>query len=85
MRDVFYVLCETVEREINTPCFFNRKKEAQKEMKDRFMKARRSDDNGFIDDTTAYCETKNHDNCDWRIFEVSKSLFDASMLSVKNK
>ena len=29
-----------------------------------------NDDDGDINDWSAWCENANHDNCDWKIFEV---------------
>lgn len=63
-----FILIEVVEREISTPEFFNTYKEAFQEMKRRFNICNKHD--GYIDDWSAWCENANHDNCDWKIFEM---------------
>lgn len=63
-----FVLIEVIEREISTPEFFNTYEEAYREMKVRFNDC--NDDDGDINDWSAWCENANHDNCDWKIFEV---------------
>lgn len=66
-----FVLIEVIEREISTPEFFDTHEEAHKEMKRRFDECceyRECD--GDIWKSFAWCENANHDNCDWKIFEV---------------
>lgn len=80
-----YVLCETIERNIYTPEFFDTMEAAYAEMVDRFQEATNLSDEEMkkvlagedVDefemacgDTTAYCKNSNHDNCDWSIFEI---------------
>lgn len=76
-----FVLCETVEREIATPEFFDSYEDAYREMKDRLLKATEIKDDdelaeyegdAMLDEWSAYCENANHDNCDWKIFEISE-------------
>ena len=64
-----YVLIEVIEREISTPAFFYGFINAHEEMKARYEAA--SDGCcGELNDDNAWCENRNHDNCDWKIFEV---------------
>lgn len=66
-----YILIEVIEREISTPAFFKHYNEAYAEMEKRFNEADKyKNGDGEIDDWSAYCENANHDNCDWKIFEV---------------
>lgn len=76
-----FILCETIEREISTPAFFDTIKEAQEEMAKRFKAAANLTDDDMgnldeyeacLDETKAYCTNKNHDNCDWAIFQFNK-------------
>lgn len=63
-----YILLETIEREISEPKFFYTYEDAYHEMEERFYQCNKH--NGYIDNWTAYCENANHDNCDWKIFEL---------------
>ena len=63
-----FVLIEVVEREISTPEFFDTHEKAHKEMKKRFDECYKDD--GDIWKSFAWCENANHDNCDWKIFEM---------------
>ena len=75
-----YVLIEVVERNIGTPEFFDTFEGAHAEMERRYKEAARCGDstglfdaedfNGEISKWEAYCENANHDNCDWKIFEI---------------
>lgn len=67
-----FVLIEVVEREISAPEFFDTLGAAQEEMRERFEAAARDedDDNAYCDEMSAYCENANHDNCDWKIFDL---------------
>ena len=75
-----YVLIEVIERNISIPEFFGTFEEAHAEMKRRYEQAARCDDstglfdindfNGGIIQWEACCENDNHDNCDWKIFEI---------------
>ena len=81
-----FILCETIEREISEPVFFNSYEDAYQEMRTRFFKAFGVEDSidvtddellddldeetGYISEWSAYCENANHDNCDWKIFEI---------------
>lgn len=70
-----FVLIEVVERDISTPEFFDTYEKAFAEMKVRFSDASKSDAqvgdqlNGELNEWDAWCENRNHDNCDWKIFE----------------
>lgn len=63
-----FVLIEVVEREISTPEFFDTYEEAYAEMEARWDSC---SEDGEIESFFAYGETENHDNIDWRIFEIS--------------
>ena len=63
-----FVLIEVIEREISTPEFFDTYDIAYTEMKKRFNETCAHE--GYIDDWMAWCENANHDNCDWKIFEM---------------
>lgn len=66
-----FVLIEVVEREISTPEFFNTFEEAHSKMKECYEEA---SDRGFgeLNDDNAWCENRNHDNCDWKIFPIGE-------------
>lgn len=64
-----YILIEVIGREIHTPEFFYSYEEAYEEMENRFFEAN-TRENGEIDDWSAYCESVNHDDCDWKIFKI---------------
>ena len=65
-----YVLIEVVERDISTPEFFDTFEDAHAEMEQRYNDTFRSGVNGELNEWDAWCESANHDNCDWRIFEI---------------
>lgn len=80
-----YILICCVEREIYEPKFFNNLVEANSEMIKEFTEALGfpkghfftkeeledlENDNVKLTVTSAYCENLNHDNCDWKIFEI---------------
>ena len=64
-----YVLIEVVECEIHTPVFFDGFDAAHAEMKSRYEKASVYGC-GELNDDNAWCTNRNHDTCDWKIFEV---------------
>ena len=70
-----FVLIEVIERDISTPTFFETLTAAQNEMRARFEASVRSedDDNACCDEMFAYCENHNHDNCDWKIYDLLES------------
>lgn len=67
-----FVLIEVIEREISAPEFFDTLGAAQEEMRERFEASVQDeeDDNACCDEISAYCENSNHDNCDWKIFDL---------------
>lgn len=64
-----YVLIEVIERYISTPEFFDTFEKAHRRMEERFTDTDQLD-NGELGEWEAYCENANHDNCDWKIFEI---------------
>lgn len=71
-----FVLIEVIERKISVPEFFDTYEDAYEKMKEYFYEAAdvsREDDeepDGELNQWEAWCENKNHDNCDWKIFEI---------------
>ena len=65
-----YVLIEVIERDISTPEFFDTFEEAHEEMARRYKDTARDIDDGELNKWEAWCESANHDNCDWRIYEI---------------
>lgn len=65
-----FVLIEVIEREISAPEFFDTLGAAQEEMRERFEASVRDEDDAYCDEMSAYCENSNHDNCDWKIFDL---------------
>ena len=71
-----YVLVEVIEREISTPEFFKTFEDAHATMAARFHEAAKADCvadeelDGELNEWDAWCENSNHDNCDWKIFEI---------------
>ena len=65
-----YIVCETLEREISEPVFFRDLASAQQYMNSRFDALCNGGDNAECGDMEAYCESANHDNCDWKIFNI---------------
>ena len=65
-----YVLIEVIEREISTPEFFDTFEAARKEMANRYGEADPYNDYDGLYRDHAYCTNRNHDNCDWKIFEL---------------
>lgn len=64
-----YILIEVIEREISTPSIFPNHKDAQDEMLKRYVQCNNGECGEFGKDY-AYCENRNHDNCDWKIFKI---------------
>ena len=64
-----YVLIEVVECDIQPPVFFDSFDSAHAEMKSRYEKASVYGC-GELNDDNAWCTNRNHDACDWKIFEV---------------
>ena len=64
-----WILIEVIAREISEPEFFKTYPEAFAEMKRRFDECVCSD--YAINDHEAYGETRNHDDIDWKIFQVA--------------
>lgn len=80
-----YILISCVEREINIAGAFYTFEEAQNKMMREFKETLgydsshefsideiddlESNNAGFNEDS-AWCESANHDNCDWKIFEI---------------
>ena len=66
-----YILCETIERDISNPEFFDNKKEAVSKMKKAIKSVCGPDDEYGIESMSAWANSDGGDtNCDWRIFEV---------------
>ena len=71
-----FILIEVIEREISPPEFFDTYKEAYCRMEKYYHEAADAgcgeDDepDGELNQWDAWCENFNHDNCDWKIFEV---------------
>ena len=78
-----YMLIEVIERSIHEPKFFDTYQEAFDEMAGRMAQAMGMDVSALIDEyydaddydagiseNVAFCENRNHENCDWRICEV---------------
>lgn len=63
-----FILIEVIEREISTPDFFDTQIEAYEEMEARYNECKKGD--GEIYSSVAWCENRNHDNCDWKILAV---------------
>lgn len=78
-----YVLIETVDRDISIPEAYSTLEEAQAAMARYFEEAcdinpkdaKGGDDENrtYFGSTIAYCQNRNHDNCDWKIFAVDKN------------
>ena len=64
-----YILIEVIECEIHTPEFFDSFDAAHAEMKARYEVCS-AHGCGELNDDNAWCKNRNHDACDWRIFEV---------------
>lgn len=64
-----YILIEVVECDIQPPVFFDSFDAAHAEMKSRYEKASVYGC-GELNDDNAWCTNRNHDACDWKIFEV---------------
>ena len=73
-----FVLIEVVEREISDPMYFDTFEEAHAKMEECFFEANGCDPenyepedlDGVLGERLAWCENANHDNCDWKIFEI---------------
>jgi len=78
-----YMLIEVIERSIHEPKFFETYQEAFHEMAARMAQAMdmdvldlldkyydADDSDAGISENVAFCESRNHNNCDWRICEV---------------
>lgn len=92
----FYMLSETVQRDISEPEFFDTFEAAREEMLSRLrvtldtpediseqalLKLAEARD-GDIMESEAYCTNKNHDDCDWKIHEVCLPLtVDGKLIS----
>lgn len=71
MENKKFVLIVVSEREIETPQFFAKFDEAQSEMRRDYMEMLNGcHDEGEIGDDYAYLTSMNHDNVDWKIFEI---------------
>lgn len=64
-----FVLIEVIEREISTPKFFDAFEKAHAKMKEYYEAASKGSC-GELNDDNAWCENRNHDNCDWKIFKI---------------
>lgn len=80
MENKNFVLIEVIEREISEPEFFETFEEAHAKMEEYFKSACdidpddddwEDDVDGELDEWDAYCENANHDNCDWKIFQLN--------------
>lgn len=73
-----FVLIEVIERDISTPEFFNTYEEAHAKMEEYYHEAANADCeedeelDGELNEWDAWCENSNHDNCDWKIFELKR-------------
>lgn len=71
-----FVLIEVVERTITTPEFFDTYDEAYRNMEKRYIETASAgcdegdEPDGELNEWDAWCESANHDNCDWAIFEI---------------
>ena len=81
-----FILVSCVERQINVEGFFNSFEEATKEMLEQFYDCsgispnmpyeEYDDENNYRIDkeylsASAWCESKNHDNCDWKVEKIT--------------
>lgn len=96
MTVVLYMLNETTQRTICEPEFFQTFEQAREEMLNRIRKtlgvpddtneqtleARIQGHDGELMADEAYCTSKNHDDCDWKIHEVCLPLtVDGKLIS----
>ena len=73
-----FLLIEVIERKISDPMYFDTFEEAHEKMEKSFFEANgcdpenynRADLDGVLAERVAWCEDANHDNCDWKIFEI---------------
>lgn len=73
-----FLLIEVIERNISDPMHFDTFEEAHAKMEKCFFEANGcdpenydpSDLDGVLAERIAWCENSNHDNCDWKIFEM---------------
>lgn len=76
-----FVLVEVIEREISVPKFFDSFEAAHDRMEQYYKQAAGAgnedaedfdpdDLDGELNEWDAYCENRNHDNCDWKIFQL---------------
>lgn len=78
--DKKYMLVCCCARDFDVPLFFNTIEEAQEEMRSQLeeavgMNVESMEENEYewgLSETCAYCETMNHDDCDWQIFNLEE-------------
>lgn len=96
MTVVLYMLNETTQRTICEPEFFQTFEQAREEMlnsirktlgvpddtDEQTLEARIQGHDGELMADEAYCTSKNHDDCDWKIHEVCLPLtVDGKLIS----
>ncbi len=96
MTVVLYMLNETTQRSICEPEFFPTFEQAQEEMLNRIretldapgdadkqtLEALIQGHDGELMEDEAYCTSRNHDDCDWKIHEVCLPLtVDGKLIS----
>ena len=96
MNNKGFVLVEVIEREISVPKFFVSFEEAHDRMKQYYKEAAGAgnedaedfdpdDLDGELNEWDAYCENRNHDNCDWKIFQLDPFVSEISTGATQRK
>lgn len=96
MNNKRFVLVEVIEREISVPKFFDSFEEAHDRMEQHYKEAAGAgnedaedfepdDLDGELNEWDAYCENSNHDNCDWKIFQLDSFVSEISTGATQEK